>query len=54
MVEAGSAVTTVKTGDKVLVSCISACRRCEHRGGQGTGSPRRGEVLRRGPDGATR
>jgi alcohol dehydrogenase len=28
--EIGSAVTTVKPGDKVLVSCISACGRCEY------------------------
>ena len=30
VVEAGSAVTTVKPGDRVLVSCISACGRCEY------------------------
>ncbi|WP_328457794.1 zinc-dependent alcohol dehydrogenase family protein [Amycolatopsis sp. NBC_00438] len=30
IVEAGSAVTTVKPGDRVLVSCISACGRCEY------------------------
>ncbi|MEU7788880.1 zinc-dependent alcohol dehydrogenase family protein [Amycolatopsis sp. NPDC049159] len=30
IVEAGSAVTAVKPGDKVLVSCISACGRCEY------------------------
>ncbi len=28
--EVGSAVTTVKPGDKVLVSCITACGRCEY------------------------
>ncbi len=28
--EVGSAVTTVKAGDRVLVSCISACGRCRY------------------------
>ena len=28
--EVGNAVTTVKPGDKVLVSCITACGRCEY------------------------
>ncbi|WP_436498293.1 zinc-dependent alcohol dehydrogenase family protein [Actinokineospora sp. HUAS TT18] len=28
--EVGSAVSTVKPGDRVLVSCISACGRCEY------------------------
>ncbi|MEU5266956.1 alcohol dehydrogenase catalytic domain-containing protein, partial [Amycolatopsis sp. NPDC021455] len=30
IVQTGSAVTEVKPGDKVLVSCISACGRCEY------------------------
>ncbi|MFF1607542.1 zinc-dependent alcohol dehydrogenase family protein [Amycolatopsis sp. NPDC058278] len=30
VVETGSAVSTVKAGDRVLVSCISACGRCEY------------------------
>ncbi|WP_410622887.1 zinc-dependent alcohol dehydrogenase family protein [Amycolatopsis sp. cmx-8-4] len=30
IVETGTAVTTVKPGDRVLVSCISACGRCEY------------------------
>ena len=38
VVEVGSAVTTVKPGDRVLASCISACGRCrfcrEQRYGQ--------------------
>ncbi|MFI7680459.1 zinc-dependent alcohol dehydrogenase family protein [Actinophytocola sp. NPDC049390] len=28
--EVGAAVTTVKSGDRVLVSCISACGRCQY------------------------
>ena len=39
--EVGAGVTTVKPGDRVLVSCISACGRCEYcregRSGQCTG-----------------
>ncbi|MEU4518894.1 zinc-dependent alcohol dehydrogenase family protein [Amycolatopsis sp. NPDC024027] len=30
VVETGSAVSSVKAGDRVLVSCISACGRCEY------------------------
>ena len=30
IVDVGTAVTTVRTGDKVLVSCITACGRCEY------------------------
>jgi alcohol dehydrogenase len=30
IVEVGSAVTTLKKGDRVLLSCISACGRCEY------------------------
>ncbi|NJP96301.1 zinc-dependent alcohol dehydrogenase family protein [Nonomuraea sp. FMUSA5-5] len=30
IVKAGSAVTTVKQGDRVLVSCITACGRCRY------------------------
>lgn len=30
IVEVGAAVTTVKKGDRVLLSCISACGRCEY------------------------
>src|SRR5690242_12799942 len=30
VVEVGPAVTTVKKGDHVLLSCISACGRCEY------------------------
>ena len=30
IVDIGTAVTTVRKGDKVLVSCISACGRCEY------------------------
>jgi alcohol dehydrogenase len=41
IVEVGSAVTTVKAGDRVLVSCITSCARCrfckEGRPGQCTG-----------------
>ena len=30
IVEVGSAVTTVKMGDRVLLSCVSACGRCDY------------------------
>src|SRR5437764_12000819 len=47
VIEVGAAVTTVAPGDKVLVSCITACGRCSFctDGHYGLGSGARGWIF---------